>query len=227
MLSFPLADPDAPPPAGAPLLLGDVVLAFETVAREAAEQRQAARRSSPPSRRARRPAPARLRPRDATPRPRSWKRARSRYWRSWGCRTRIAIPCEQSNPDHLSSMSDTEPPASDGQPEHQPGTGGSLCAAAHSVAAAAPARDARDPRRAMDALIAGGRARRRRPDHAAGAVPDRQHPQGARAATPPTSWCRASISSRSISSSRLPKSSNAWSSTAIRACRSIARRSMT
>lgn len=40
VLSFPIADPAAPPPAGAPILLGDVVLAFETVAREAAEQQK-------------------------------------------------------------------------------------------------------------------------------------------------------------------------------------------
>src|ERR1700687_347800 len=38
VLSFALADPAAP--AGAPLLLGDVVLAFATVAREAAEQQK-------------------------------------------------------------------------------------------------------------------------------------------------------------------------------------------
>jgi probable rRNA maturation factor len=42
VLAFPLmslgADLDVPVPAGAPLLLGDVVLAFETVRREAAEQ---------------------------------------------------------------------------------------------------------------------------------------------------------------------------------------------
>ena len=38
VLSFAMADPAAPAPAGAPVLLGDVVLAFETVAREAAEQ---------------------------------------------------------------------------------------------------------------------------------------------------------------------------------------------
>jgi len=37
VLSFPLAGTDAPPP-GAPLLLGDVVLALETVAAEAADQ---------------------------------------------------------------------------------------------------------------------------------------------------------------------------------------------
>jgi probable rRNA maturation factor len=36
VLAFPLGDAAAP--AGAPVLLGDVVLAFETVAREAAEQ---------------------------------------------------------------------------------------------------------------------------------------------------------------------------------------------
>ena len=35
-----MADPDERPPPGAPVLLGDVVLAFETVAREAAEQRK-------------------------------------------------------------------------------------------------------------------------------------------------------------------------------------------
>ncbi|HZT87052.1 MAG TPA: rRNA maturation RNase YbeY [Stellaceae bacterium] len=40
VLAFPASDPGAPLPAGAPLLLGDVVLAFETVAREAAEQRK-------------------------------------------------------------------------------------------------------------------------------------------------------------------------------------------
>lgn len=40
VLSFATADPDMKPPQGAPLLLGDVVLAFETVAREAAEQRK-------------------------------------------------------------------------------------------------------------------------------------------------------------------------------------------
>ena len=38
VLAFPAADRAGPLPAGAPLLLGDVVLAFETVAREAAEQ---------------------------------------------------------------------------------------------------------------------------------------------------------------------------------------------
>jgi len=38
VLAFPGWDPRAPIPPGAPLLLGDVVLAFETVAREADEQ---------------------------------------------------------------------------------------------------------------------------------------------------------------------------------------------
>lgn len=38
VLSFAAADPDDPIPPGAPLLLGDVVLAIETVAREATEQ---------------------------------------------------------------------------------------------------------------------------------------------------------------------------------------------
>jgi probable rRNA maturation factor len=38
VLAFPAADPTTPLPPGAPLLLGDVVLAFETVRREAAEQ---------------------------------------------------------------------------------------------------------------------------------------------------------------------------------------------
>jgi probable rRNA maturation factor len=38
VLAFPAADPTTRLPAGAPLLLGDVVLAFETVRREAAEQ---------------------------------------------------------------------------------------------------------------------------------------------------------------------------------------------
>jgi len=38
VMAFPAADPSTPPPPGAPLLLGDVVLAFETVRREAAEQ---------------------------------------------------------------------------------------------------------------------------------------------------------------------------------------------
>jgi len=40
VLAFALADPGAAAPAGAPILLGDVVLAFETVAREAAEQKK-------------------------------------------------------------------------------------------------------------------------------------------------------------------------------------------
>jgi len=44
VLAFPLAslgaDPAAAPPPGVPLLLGDVVLAFETVSREAAEQQK-------------------------------------------------------------------------------------------------------------------------------------------------------------------------------------------
>lgn len=40
VLAFPAADPALPPPAGAPLLLGDVVLAFETVRREAVEQQK-------------------------------------------------------------------------------------------------------------------------------------------------------------------------------------------
>ena len=40
MLAFSAADPASPLPAGAPLLLGDVVLAFETVRREAAEQQK-------------------------------------------------------------------------------------------------------------------------------------------------------------------------------------------
>jgi probable rRNA maturation factor len=38
VLAFPIADPAMPVPPGAPLLLGDIVLAFETVRREAAEQ---------------------------------------------------------------------------------------------------------------------------------------------------------------------------------------------
>ncbi|HWB48799.1 MAG TPA: rRNA maturation RNase YbeY [Stellaceae bacterium] len=38
VLAFPAADPSIPVPDGAPLLLGDVVLAFETVHREAGEQ---------------------------------------------------------------------------------------------------------------------------------------------------------------------------------------------
>lgn len=40
VLSFALADPGEAVPEGMPVLLGDVVLAFETVAREAAEQRK-------------------------------------------------------------------------------------------------------------------------------------------------------------------------------------------
>jgi probable rRNA maturation factor len=40
VLAFPAAAVDDPAPAGAPLLLGDIVLALETVAREAAEQRK-------------------------------------------------------------------------------------------------------------------------------------------------------------------------------------------
>ena len=39
VLAFPAWDPGAPSPADAPLLLGDVVLAYETVAREARDQR--------------------------------------------------------------------------------------------------------------------------------------------------------------------------------------------
>ena len=38
VLAFPAWDPAMPPPPGAPVLLGDVVLACETVAREASEQ---------------------------------------------------------------------------------------------------------------------------------------------------------------------------------------------
>jgi probable rRNA maturation factor len=38
VLAFPAWNPDTPIPPGAPLLLGDVVLAFETAAREADEQ---------------------------------------------------------------------------------------------------------------------------------------------------------------------------------------------
>jgi probable rRNA maturation factor len=40
VLAFPVEDHATPPPPGAPMLLGDVVLAFETVAREAAVQRK-------------------------------------------------------------------------------------------------------------------------------------------------------------------------------------------
>ena len=40
VLAFPAADPAVPLPAGAPLLLGDVVLAFETVRHEASEQQK-------------------------------------------------------------------------------------------------------------------------------------------------------------------------------------------
>jgi len=40
VLSFSTADPAQKPPPGAPILLGDVVLACETVVREAAEQRK-------------------------------------------------------------------------------------------------------------------------------------------------------------------------------------------
>jgi probable rRNA maturation factor len=38
VLAFPAWDPGTPVPSGAPLLLGDIVLAFETVAREAERQ---------------------------------------------------------------------------------------------------------------------------------------------------------------------------------------------
>ena len=38
VLAFPAWEPGSPSPAGAPVLLGDVVLAFETVRSEAAEQ---------------------------------------------------------------------------------------------------------------------------------------------------------------------------------------------
>jgi probable rRNA maturation factor len=38
VLAFPAWDPGMPSPPGAPLLLGDIVLAFETVAEEATEQ---------------------------------------------------------------------------------------------------------------------------------------------------------------------------------------------
>jgi probable rRNA maturation factor len=41
VLSFPAAAPDAPVPPGAPLVLGDIVLALETVRREAAAQQKA------------------------------------------------------------------------------------------------------------------------------------------------------------------------------------------
>jgi probable rRNA maturation factor len=40
VLAFPAADAGAPLPDGAPLLLGDVVLAYETVRREATEQQK-------------------------------------------------------------------------------------------------------------------------------------------------------------------------------------------
>jgi probable rRNA maturation factor len=40
VLAFPAWDPGTPAPSGAPLLLGDVVLAYETVAREARDQRK-------------------------------------------------------------------------------------------------------------------------------------------------------------------------------------------
>ena len=41
VLAFPAAEPAVVPPVGAPLLLGDVVLAFESVRREADEQQKA------------------------------------------------------------------------------------------------------------------------------------------------------------------------------------------
>jgi probable rRNA maturation factor len=40
VLAFALSDPASSAPSGLPMLLGDVVLAFETVAREATEQRK-------------------------------------------------------------------------------------------------------------------------------------------------------------------------------------------
>lgn len=40
VLAFPLGDPESPAPAGAPVLLGDVVLALETIVREASEQQK-------------------------------------------------------------------------------------------------------------------------------------------------------------------------------------------
>jgi probable rRNA maturation factor len=40
VLAFPAWDPGAPSPAEAPLLLGDIVLAYETVTREARDQRK-------------------------------------------------------------------------------------------------------------------------------------------------------------------------------------------
>ena len=39
VLSFPAFDPDQPPPPGAPLLLGDIILAYETCVAEAARDR--------------------------------------------------------------------------------------------------------------------------------------------------------------------------------------------
>ncbi len=40
VLAFAIADPEAPAPPGSPVLLGDVVLAFATIEREAAEQQK-------------------------------------------------------------------------------------------------------------------------------------------------------------------------------------------
>ena len=58
VLAFPAWEPGAPIPPGAPLLLGDVVLAFETVAREAQQQGKPLADHLAPSRRARRAASA-------------------------------------------------------------------------------------------------------------------------------------------------------------------------
>ncbi len=97
VLAFPAWDPDAPVPPDAPLLLGDVVLAFETVVREAEEQRQAARRPSRPSDRARRArtCSAMITQTDAEAAAMETLET-SHTWRAWGWRIPIAAPCDQS-----------------------------------------------------------------------------------------------------------------------------------
>ena len=88
-------------------------------------------------------------------------------------------------------MSDTAPPASDGQPEHnqpgqpgQPGppgnVGGSLARLRTLLRLLRRPRTRRGLRERSEAQIAAPRSTASRADHPAGALPDRQHPQGAR-----------------------------------------------
>ena len=204
------------------VLLGDVVLAFETVAREAAAQDKPLADHLAPSGRARRAAPARLRSRDAgrgggdgSARDRDPGRAGGA-----GSLSRHYVTASRT----VLAMSDSEPPGSDGQPEHR----SARCRGCATCCACCRGRaTARACARRIDEMI----------EEPAPTTPSRSTPQervlignilkvhdhtAADVMVP-----RVDIVALDVEHAVPRGRQAAWSSRAIRACRSIARRSTT